>query len=272
MEKPLAADRVKRAGRGPSLLPREHGAYAQLGFPLLTALALGDLRLAPLLLVVGIIATFLVHEPVMVLSGGRGGRAKREGGDRARRRGATLVSAAVIAGLSGLWLAPPLARYSAVFPIALGLLLAPLTLNRQEKTLIGELLAAVTLSSTMIPVALAGGAGVFETLVAFVVWSVVFSLGTITVRAIIARAKKATQPYRAVHLAPMLSAIAIAIALGLAIGSDVPPLAAVAVVPTAFAALIFGLLGIHPRNLRRLGWSLVASNVFVLAALLIGLA
>ncbi len=61
-----------RAGHGPSLLPREHGAYAQLGFPLVTALALGDLGVAPLLLVVGIIAVFLVHEPVMVLSGGRG--------------------------------------------------------------------------------------------------------------------------------------------------------------------------------------------------------
>jgi hypothetical protein len=42
-------------------------------------------------------------------------------------------------------------------------------------------------------------------------------------------------------------------------------------VPTALAALIFGLLGVHPRNLQRMGWSLVASNVFVLAALLVGL-
>jgi hypothetical protein len=261
----------ERARRGPSLLPREHGAYAQLGFPLVTALALGELGFAPVLLVVAIIAIFLVHEPVMILSGGRGGRAKREVGDRARRRGAMLLAIAAIAGVAGLWLAPPTARYLAIVPVALGALLAPLTLSRQEKTLIGELLASVALSSTMIPVALAGGAGVGETLVAFVVWSVVFSLGTITVRAIIARATKTAEPSRAVHLAPLLSVVSIAIALGLAIGSDVPALAAVAVVPTAFAALIFGLLGLHPRNLRRMGWSLVVSNVFVLAALLVGL-
>jgi hypothetical protein len=261
-----------RAGHGPSLLPREHGAYAQLGFPLVTALALGDPGFAPLLLVVGIIAVFLVHEPVMVLSGGRGGRAKREQGDRARRLSAMVLAVAAIAGAAGLWLATPTARYSAVVPLALGTLLAPLTLKRQEKTLIGELLVSVTLSSTMIPVALAGGAGVRETVVAFVVWAVVFQLGTITVRAIIARAKKTADPSRAVHLAPLLCAVAIALAIALALGSDVPVLAAVAIVPTALAALVFGLLGVHPRNLRRLGWSLVASNVLVLAALLVGLA
>jgi hypothetical protein len=262
----------ERARRGPSLLPREHGAYAQLGFPLATALALGDPGFAPILFVVGIIAVFLVHEPVMILSGGRGGRAKREQGDRARRRGAMLLAVAAIAGSAGLWLAPLTARYSAVVPLALGALLAPLTLKRRERTLIGELLVSVTLSSTMFPVGLAGGAGVRETLVAFVVWSVVFLIGTITVRAIIARAKKTTEPSRAVDLAPLLSTVAIIIALGLAVGTDVPTLAAVAIVPTAFAALIFGLLGVHPRNLRRMGWSLVASNVLVLAALLAGLA
>ncbi|NIN73190.1 MAG: hypothetical protein GTO46_14930 [Gemmatimonadetes bacterium] len=262
----------ERASRGPSLLPREHGAYAQLGFPLATALALGDLSFAPVLLVVGIVAVFLVHEPVMVLSGGRGGRAKREQGARARGRGVMLLAAAAIAGVVGLWLAPPTARYSTVIPLALGASLAPLTLKRQEKTLIGELLVSVALSSTMIPVALAGDAGVRETLVAFVVWAVVFLLGTITVRAIIARAKKTAEPSRAVHLAPLLCAVAIAIAIAIAIGGDIPALAAVAIVPTALAALVFGLLGVHPRNLRRLGWSLVASNVLVLAALLVGLA
>lgn len=262
----------ERSKRGPSLLPREHGAYAQLGFPLVTALALGDVGVAPVLLVVGIIATFLVREPVMVLSGGRGGRAKRQVGARAGRRGAGLLAIALAAGAAGLWLAPPTARYSAIIPVALGALLVPLTLSRQEKKLVGELLVSVGLSSTMIPVALSGGAGVRETLVAFIVWSVAFSLGTITVRAIIARAKKADEPSRAVHLAPLLNTIAIAIAIAVAFGGNVPSLAAVAVVPTALAALIFGLLGVHPRHLRRMGWSLVASNVFVLAALIVGLA
>ncbi len=262
----------ERPRRSPSLLPREHGAYAQLGFPLLTALALGDLGLAPVLLLVGIFAVFLVHEPVMIIAGGRGGRARAELGDRARRRGALLLIVAATAGAAGLWLASPTARYSAVAPMALGAPLAPLTLTRQEKTLTGESLVSVALSSTMIPVAIAGGVGIRKTLVAFVVWAVAFLLGTITVRAIIAREKKTGVSSTLLHLAPLLCALAIAIAIVIAVDSAVPPLAALAVVPTASAALIFALLRVHPRNLRRIGWSLVASNVFVLAALLAGLA
>jgi hypothetical protein len=63
----------------------------------------------------------------------------------------------------------------------------------------------------------------------------------------------------------------IAAALFLAARDDFPTAVAIAVVPTALVALVFGLLGVHPRNLRRMGWSLVASNLAVLAALLIGL-
>ncbi|UCC71605.1 MAG: YwiC-like family protein [Gemmatimonadota bacterium] len=259
-----------RLSGGPSLLPREHGAYAQLAFPLVTALALGDPGSAPILLTIAIAATFLAHEPVMVLSGGRGGRAKRESGDRARRRVALLLAVALIAGVAGLWLAPSTARTSALVPFALGGLLVPLAISRREKTLIGELLVSVALSSTMIPVGLAGGAGPRATFVAFVVWAVVFALGTVTVRAIIARAKKGAQR-RTAHLAPLLSAVAIAAAAVLAWQTELPARAAVAVVPTALVALVFGALGVHPRNLRRMGWSLVASNIFVLAALLIGL-
>ncbi len=60
-------------------------------------------------------------------------------------------------------------------------------------------------------------------------------------------------------------------ALLLAVTDRLPALAAVAVVPTALVALIFSALGIHPRNLRRMGWSLVASNIAALAALIAGL-
>ncbi len=260
-----------RSSREPSLLPREHGAYAQLAFPLVTALALGELRVAPVLMVVAVAAVFLAHEPVMVLSSGRGGRARRETGARARRRAMLLLGLAAVAGAIALWLAPALARIAALLPLTLGALLARLTLTRREKTLVGELLVALALSSAMVPVALAGGAALRDTATAFTVWAVVFALGTVTVRAIIARAKRGGRPEWAVHVAPLLCAAAIATALALVLGSDLPALAAVAVVPTALVALIFGVLGVHARHLRRMGWSLVASNILVLAALLIGL-
>ncbi len=207
----------------------------------------------------------------MILSGGRGGRAKREEGQRAGLRAAVLAGAALASGLGGLWLAPTEARAAALIPAGLGLLLAPLTLTRREKTTLGELLVALALPSTMIPVAMAADVYAATAVIAAGVWMVVFSLGTLTVRAIIARAKKSVRPAWPPALAPVLSAIAIATALALALGDAIPALAAIAVVPTALVALVFGLLEVHPRNLRRMGWSLVGSNFAVLAALIVGL-
>jgi hypothetical protein len=254
------------------MMPREHGAYAQIAFPLITALALvWPPNAAALLLVVSIVVVFLLHEPVMVLTGARGGRVKREAEGQARRTAAWLVVVALAAGVLGLWLAGRGARLSALIPLALGALLTPLIFSRQEKTAAGELLVATTLPATMIPVAMAGGASLRTATIAAAVWAIVFSLSTVTVRAIIARAKKNQDPGLMPFIAPALSAASVIAAIYLASRDIVPPLAAVAVVPTALVALAFGAMGVHPRNLKRMGWTLVASNLAVLAALLIGL-
>lgn len=260
-----------RTSGGPSLLPREHGAYAQIVFPQVTALSLARPGLASLLILAATICVFLMHEPLMILTGGRGGRARREQAHRARRRAASLLAIALPAGTLGLFLAGTSTRLAALILLALAALLLPLILSRQEKTAQGELLVAVTLASTMVPVALAAAVPARIAGIAAGVWMVAFALSTITVRSIIARAKRATAPAWAHFFAPLLCAASIAAAFVLAVAGHLPTLAAVAVVPTALVALVFGLLGIHPRNLRRLGWSLVASNFAALAALIAGL-
>ncbi len=257
--------------RGPSLFPREHGAYAQLAFPLLTALALGDLGPAPLLVLAAVVGTFLLHEPLLVLIGGRGGRARRELAHRARRRGALLAALALPAGAVGLAMAAPVALVGALVPVTFGVLLIPLIFSRREKTALGELLVAFALATTMIPVALAGGVTPRVAGIASGIWMVTFALATITVRSIIAGAKRGATSGLAAIVAPLLCAAAMTAALLLAVTDRLPALAAVAVVPTALVALIFSALGIHPRNLRRMGWSLVASNIAALAALIAGL-
>ncbi len=251
--------------------PREHGAYAQIAFPLVTALALGTPGLASLLFVVAIIAVFMLHEPIMVLIGARGGRVKREAGAVARNRAILLLAVAAGAGGVGMWLAPQEARISAAIPVALGALLTPLTFSRQEKTTTGELLVSMTLPATMIPVAVAAGVSVRDAIIAAAIWAIAFSLSTLTVRGIIARWKKNQKKGLMPILAPALCAAAIAGAVYFAGRDDFPTLAAIAVMPTAFVALVFGLVGVHPQNLRRMGWTLVASNIAVLAALLGGL-
>lgn len=253
-------------------MPREHGAYAEAAFPLVTALALGGIGPAPALLSVAIVCLFLAHEPLMVMIGARGGRARRETGERARRRATILTALALVAGALGLWLAPTIARAAALIPVGFGALLVPLVLKRREKTLLGELIVALALSSALVPVALAGGVELRDAVIASAVWAVIFALATVTVRAVIANAKKRAGPDRMPRAAPLLSAAAIAGVLLLAPIPGVPTLAAAAVLPAAIVALCFGALRIHPRYLRAMGWSLVASNVLALAALLAGLA
>ncbi|MBZ0235890.1 MAG: YwiC-like family protein, partial [Deltaproteobacteria bacterium] len=54
-------------------LPREHGAYAQLGVPLVVALAAGRPGLAAAAFALAAIALFFVHEPVLSLAAELGG-------------------------------------------------------------------------------------------------------------------------------------------------------------------------------------------------------
>ncbi len=269
----MSGGRGGRGGHGASsggaLLPREHGAYAQFLFPQLTALALGGPTAAQALLIVATLAAFLAHEPALVVSGGRGGRARRELGAQAWRRLAALAAVGLPAAALGLWLAPSAARAGALVPFGLATLLVPFILTRREKTAAGELIVALALSTAMIPTALAASVPARVVWVAATVWAVAFSLSTFTVRAIIARAKRGVEPGWRGWVAPLVSAAAVCAGLVLAITDDSSARAAVAVVPTALVALVFGSLGIHPRQLRRLGWSLVASNVVALLALLL---
>jgi len=58
--------------------PKEHGAYGQLVFPLATAFAIAGATAPALLTAIAVTAAFLAHEPLIVLLGRRGVRARRD--------------------------------------------------------------------------------------------------------------------------------------------------------------------------------------------------
>ena len=81
-----------------SLLPREHGAYAQIGVPLTVAIGLSREPLGIAVagaLSLGFALIFLLHEPVLVLLGHRGKRVRKTDGGRAQRLLALLSLAAL---------------------------------------------------------------------------------------------------------------------------------------------------------------------------------
>jgi hypothetical protein len=257
--------------RGRSLLPREHGAYVQLAFSLSTALALGKLRSAQLLLTVAASAAFLAHEPVVVMLGERGGRAYDQVKERATRAAAALLAIAAIAGVAGWLGAPPLARGAVLLPLFLAALLVRLIFTRREKTATGELLLALTFSSALIPVALAGGVAPRPAAIASVVWALVFLVETFAARGVRNSAKEARNLRRPFGPALLSSAAAVVAVSLLSAAGVLPVLAGAAVLPAALIAVACGMLRIHPRHLRAIGWSFAASNLLAFAALLLAL-
>jgi hypothetical protein len=246
-----------------SLWPREHGAYAEVLFPLGTALALGRFSIPSIALSVAIVLAFLAHEPVLVLLGARGGVLQRQAGPRARARGALLAAASTVAGVFGLSAAdsPTLWATAALLPILP--LVMTLTLTGREKSLWGETLIALLLAFAAVPVSLAAGSSVAAALQAAATWSVVFIVGTATVHAVLARKKRgALAPTRAI--VATCAVLSLGATLAALSGRGWWLAAATPMMLVCTAALVFGL---STKRLRLLGWSMVLAQLGTAMAL-----
>jgi hypothetical protein len=248
-----------------SLAPREHGAYGQLGVPLVCGLCLGAPSLSGVALAAGAFAAFFAHEPLLVVLGQRGRRARVEDGPRALRRLALLGGGAILLGALGLGLAPEAARIAAIPPIALTLAVVWLVWRKEEKTTAGEAIAATALSGAAMPVALACGASWTQAGLAWLVWSLSFVLATLAVRGVIARNK---HQGRSLSNGAIVVTIAVmAAGVGLLVGGILPAAVPLGVAPFAVLALMGSIATVHTKHLRRVGWGLIAASVSTLGVL-----
>jgi hypothetical protein len=254
---------------GRSLLPHEHGAYGQLLFPIACGLSLGRPGAAAWLLSAGAVAGFLSYEPLLVLAGNRGPRAREQDGARALRLAAGLLAAAAALAGWGFLLAPAPARAVAVVPPLLAAGVALLARLRVERTVGGELAVAVALSSAGFPVAVAAGVAAGTAASAWLAWCLGFSAATLAVEVVLARARAPARdpgpPAAAAIL--MLQAVPAVLALVRLLPAAVPA----AVAPMALASLLVIGLRVPARRLQRVGWSAVAASLAALLVLLAGL-
>jgi hypothetical protein len=237
--------------------------------PLATGLALGRPGATALLLVAGVVLAFLAHEPLLVVLGHRGRRVKDAVGARAAGRLAVLGALAAVCGISALLLASTAIRLAALAPAVLAAPVFPLVAARLEKTLAGELLVAAALSACAAPVALASGAPPAWAWGAVVTWFLSFAAATLPVQATLLWARTRGAQERRPLAAAGAAAIGAA-SLGLAAGGLLPWPAAIAVLPTAIAAVVVALIRVRPQAFTRVGWSLVGASVAALAVLLVG--
>lgn len=249
----------QRAARVRSLLPREHGAWAQLGLPLATALLAARPTVAGVALACSACAAFLVHEPWLVLDGQRGTRALREDGARARLRLFVLLAISGLTGGLGLALGGmPVLRVIAL-PLVLGAAVAWFVQTRRERTFAGEAAAALALSALTVPVAVADGIARPAALLAFAAWSAVFVVGTRVVRGIVGGEG------RRVAVVPALVFLAVALLSLLGTTSWTLP---IALAPTCLVGVLVALVGVEAKELRRVGWVLAAASLVTAIVLL----
>ncbi len=258
------------------MVPREHGAYAELLFPMVTVFLGGSPTTSTWLLAAGAVGAFLANEPILVLVGQRGNRVKREEGSRAKRMLLAFALTAMAAGVAGLVNAPRPAQYAVAIPFGLGLAVVLLAVRGRERSMAGETLAAAALSSTAIPLGLTAGWSPTVALSVALIWLATALLATSVVRLTIARAKAKTEEEMRLVLLKRATLIAVCVVVigfaGTALtGERTWALIFAAALPMAATVLAIAVLQPTARRLRLLGWSLVGANTLTLIAVVTAL-
>lgn len=254
-EAPGAPTRARPSdGRTRSLWPKEHGAYGQLAMPLVAALASAEPGVASWFLVLGAAAAFVAHEPLLVLLGVRGSRARREDGARAARLGLSFLVGALLFGSIGLVVGGLDVALASLVPLALVGVLTPFVLRGAEKSTGGELVASAALSAAAVPVAVSAGLSLGAATLAWSVWVLAFSASTAGVRWVISKDRSTLD-------ARVLPSIVVASTIGLVALASLAPGLAAAGLP--MLGLSVWLVARPPARsaLRRVGWTLMGASV-----------
>lgn len=248
------------------LKPREHGAYAELTFPVVSGFVVGGLSWAGFGLALVATAFFMAHEPAAVLLGARGERLRGSLSGAARRLLSKLAVVALAAGVLFLATAPPAALMLTLLPAGFGAAVAGAVVLGRVKTLPGELLVAATFSSVHVPIAASAGATGLSLWVPALVWFTGFALATLAVHSLKYRFKGRGPSGWTVPAAPALAVLAVATGVAAPlVGPELAP--AAAILPLGLAVAAVSLVPIHPRYLKRVGWTLVTADILTLVLL-----
>jgi len=256
------------------MLPKEHGAYGQMALPLATAMAAAGASASSLLLSAAVVAGFLAHEPLLVLLGRRGSRARRESSRRARRWLATTAMTAAGTGVLGAWSMPAGARWSLALPLLPATVLSATIAAGREKGVAAEVAVAAAFSLVAVPVSLAAGARVEDGAAIAAVFAGIFVTATLSVRGIIATTRGGgnVETARRFTIATILLAGVAVAGLAWAATRGLMPWAGLAAgVPGLGLAAALALVPPPPSRLRAVGWTLVAVSVAAGVTLAIGL-
>lgn len=243
------------------LHPKEHGAYAILGIPMVTALIMGGLNPIGMCIAIAAWAGFVAHEPLLVVWGHRGLRAQGNT-PAARSRLVILLSVTLLAGSLAFVFGGPSLRWSIVACVVLASTSFAVALAGLHRTLWGQLWGVAGLSLPCVPILLTSGLSTANATAVWGVWLVGFGATTLAVRSVIAAQKRQS---RWLHTSA-LAILSLLVTLG-CIASQYWLLASLPML-----ALSWYLLWAPPpaKHLKRVGWTLVAGTALS-ATLIVGI-
>ena len=249
-----------------SFFPKEHGAYGQMIFPLVTAMLVSGVSAGSLFFAIAVVAGFVVHEPLLVLLGFRGPRARREQGRAALFWVAGLIAVLVLAGVTALAWMQPAQRIYVVFPLIPALYLFVAAATGKGKSVAAEVAVAIAFSLVAIPLCLLGGPSVAAGVIVAMAFVTDFVLATLAVRVVIAKVRGGGDPRKVASMRAWVYGLAMAIAAAaaaLASGGLLPWLPMIALVPGVATALWIAAFPPPPAKLRAVGWTLVTTSAIV---------
>ena len=248
------------------LVPREHGAWGELLFPLAAALLIGPRPLAAVPWVVAAVMGFLLHEGLVVLLGLRGPRARRQHRADAIRSVAIFGIAGAASAGYAIWRLRE-DEWSAVAFAALWSALALLlTWRGRERSLGGELIVAAALAALSVPVMIAAAQPMRNAIAIWGVWTTSFAVVTPVVHVIVGRTTR--RPIRAALVTALtLAIVPLAAAIVTWRRQAVSVYVPVAIAPSAVCAAVLLAAPVTARALRRIGWTFVIVHAVTCAIL-----
>jgi hypothetical protein len=241
-------------------LPKEHGAYGQVAFPLATAFGVAGISTGGLLLSVTVIAGFLAHEPAAIVLGLRGSRARRELGASAVTWLGCFLAIGIATGVAAAMSIDPVARRALAIPTIPALVLIVAMIRGREKSWYGEAAAALAFAGVAVPVTMAAGAAINTALAVAIPFALLFTTTTLAVRVVILRVRgggdlRAMEATRRATFT--ISATATALLGAMSLFGWLPSSALIASAPGLITAAIVAARPPAATRLRTLGWTLV---------------
>lgn len=248
----IESAKISRAEPATNLRPKEHGAYAILAIPIVTAILITGPTVVGLCVAVASIAGFLAHEPLLVSLGHRGARAQRTT-PAAKRRLGVLLTMTVVSGIIAIVAGTTSVRYALVACGALAIASFAIAIAGKHRTLGGQLWGVVGLSVPCVPILLAGDIPVRLAMEAWGTWLIGFGSTTMAVRGVITSQKRQS---RGLHWG-VVGGFSLAVAALTCAGFKLP----IVTLPMIFISWYLLYAPPHAKQLKRVGWTLVGGTV-----------